>query len=151
DQGTDDVACCMSLTAGPPASPPNLPDSDSLVVFGTPTDGLDVIDSPAKWDALGTRRAIVQTIDWCGAYNPSLLGCGTTPGNKLAVALDGGPEIMALLIAHERGHNANLAHRNENCALMSSFVAPDHGCLTWGECTQYRQLLYSTFSGTCDC
>jgi hypothetical protein len=151
DQGAADVACCMSLRAAPPSTPPGAPDSDSLVVFGTPGDGLDVIDNPDEWEALGTRRAIVQTIDWCGTYNASLLGCATTPGNKLAVALDGGPGMMSLLIAHERGHNANLGHRSEACALMAPSISPTNGCLTSGECTLYRQILYSTTSGTCDC
>lgn len=140
DQGADDIACCMSLQA------------DSLVVFGTPGDGLDVIDSPSKFNALNGRRAIVQTISWCGYDNPSLVGCAEEPGDTLVVGLDAGLWLMSRVIAHERGHNASLAHRDENCALMSPSVSYGDGCLNRAECWAYRQLLAGTsLSGSCDC
>jgi hypothetical protein len=148
DQGADDVACCVSLQA---AAPAGRPDAESLVVFGTPDDGLDVIDTPEKFNALNGRRAIVQTISWCGGNNPSLIGCAQTPGDELIVALDAGPDAMAQLLAHERGHNANLSHRSGNCALMAPSIAFGGGCLTASECTMYRWIAGGAALGSCDC
>jgi hypothetical protein len=140
DQGADDIPCCMSLQ------------SDSLVVFGTPGDGLDVIEDADEFDALQGRRALVQTISWCGSYNPSLVGCAEQPGDTLVVGLDAGLWLLSRVIAHERGHNATLAHRDENCALMSPSVSYGDGCLNRTECYAFRQLLAgTTLSGTCDC
>ena len=156
DEGATDVACCMSLQAAPPAG---RPDAESLVVFGTPDDGLDVIDSAEKFAALDGKRAIVQTISWCGSSN-AFIGCAETPGDELVVALDAGPQAMALLIAHERGHNANLVHRAENCALMAPSISYGGGCLTTSECSMYRTMIPYTgpppsvgspILGSCDC
>jgi hypothetical protein len=157
DEGDSDVACCMSLQAAPPSG---RPDAESLVVFGTPDDGLDVIDSSEKFSALKGKRAIVQTISWCGSSNPSLIGCAETPGDELVVALDAGPQAMAQVIAHERGHNANLVHRGANCALMAPSLSYGGGCLTASECSMYRTMIPypgpppsvgSPILGSCDC
>jgi hypothetical protein len=140
DQGAEDVACCVAL------------EPISLEVFGTPDDGLDVIESSQEFYALNGRRAIVQTINWCGSTNPSLIGCAETPGDTLVVGFDAGPEVMGRLIAHERGHNANLSHRSDSsCALMAPYLAGNNGCLTAGECTMYRSLMGVSVSGACDC
>jgi hypothetical protein len=151
DEGANDVACCLSLQAAPPSVPPNRPDSDSLVVFGTPGDGLDVIETEAEFWALEGRKAIVAAISWCGNENPSLVGCAETPGDTLVVGLDAGLESLSQAIAHERGHNANLSHRNESCALMSPSLSFGGGCLTQAECTQYRWIPGGTTLGSCDC
>jgi hypothetical protein len=139
DQGSNDIACCMSLQA------------DSLVVFGTPGDGLDVIDDEEEWNAIQGRRSIVQTVNWCGSHNPSLIGCGVTPGNTLVVGLDAGPQTLSRVLAHERGHNANLSHRDEPCALMAPSINSQSGCLNTSECTWFRWLSGSTLQGACDC
>jgi hypothetical protein len=140
DQGDEDIGCCMSLQA------------DSLVVFGTPGDGLDVIEDADGFNALQGRRAIVQTISWCGSYNPSLVGCAEQPGDTLVVGLDAGVWLLSRVIAHERGHNATLAHRDENCALMSPSLDYGDSCVNRAECWAFRQLLAGTsVSGACDC
>jgi len=140
DQGDEDVACCMAL------------DAVTLEVFGTADDGLDVIETKAEFDALNGRRAIVQTVNWCGSTNPSLIGCAETPGDTLIVGFDAGPEVLGLLIAHERGHNANLSHRSDSsCALMSPSIGANNGCLSSNECSMYRSLMGTSVSGSCDC
>jgi hypothetical protein len=153
DEGSSDVACCVTLQA---AAPAGRPDAEALVTFGAPGDGLDVIDSLEKWNQIQGLRAIVQTISWCSYNNPSLIGCATTQpfGNTLVVALDAGPEAFARLLAHERGHNTGLVHRSSACAVMAPSISSVSGCLTTSECTSYRTYLANGSTqgtGSCDC
>ena len=138
-QQPSDVACCSTL------------DATSLPSFGNANDGLDVINSQSDWNRLGNSGAfIVQSILWCGTPGASIVGCGLTPGNKFAIALDAATSIRGVVIAHERGHNAGLAHRsNESCALMFATAASTHGCLTASECTSIRNL--GSPGGACPC
>jgi hypothetical protein len=140
-QGPVDAACCTGLEAV------------ELEVFGAPGDGLDAIDSEQEWLQLGNRKAIVQSIRWCGNVGSNILGCAETPGERLAVALDADPEDLALVLAHERGHNAGLSHRtNDSCALMRPTVNPSHGCVNSAECNAFRVLGYRhPPDGSCDC
>jgi hypothetical protein len=140
-QGGVDAPCCVRL------------DAVELERFGTPGDGLDVIDSELEWQQLGSRRAIVQSIRWCGQVRPAILGCAETPGERLAVALDTDPEDMAIVLAHERGHNAGLTHRtNDACALMRPSVYHTQGCVNGSECSVLRALASAPGPhGSCDC
>jgi hypothetical protein len=87
-RGPDDVSCCTEIQA------------ISLEVFGTPGDGLDVIDSESKWNQLGSRKAFVQDIAWCVGPT-STCGCGTVGGDRFAVSLLSSC-FFPYVIAHER-------------------------------------------------
>jgi hypothetical protein len=129
-QGPTDVACCTQI------------DAIDLEIFGTPGDGLDVIDSEAKDDQLGSMNAFVLDITW---PQPS---CGRAGlgGNGMIVALDCASRT-AVIIAHERGHNAGLNHRTDVICdpLMSGFGR----CLNISECNAFRAL--GATDGVCTC
>jgi len=116
-QQPSDVACCTKLEA------------IDLELFGTLGDGGDIIDSSSKWSALGNRKAFVSDISWCG-FPRDVLGCASIGGERMAVALDFSFSFLPVVIAHERGHNAGLAHRSaDSCKLMFPSASSDAGCL----------------------
>jgi hypothetical protein len=140
DQGEDDAACCMQLEA------------IELEIFGTPGDGLDVIDNEMEFSALLGRKALVQSINWCSVPGAGIVGCAQTPGNTLAVALDAPVGFLPVSLAHERGHNAGLQHRGDvSCALMQASLQQSHGCLRVSECLAYRGIDGVLTEGACSC
>ena len=66
----------------------------------------------------------VDTVDACGGFNVSIVGCGEFPGNNFVVesafaannSVPGGGNttVGVQLLAHELGHNLNLDHINGN-------------------------------------
>jgi len=114
-QGPIDSPCCTAIE---PAA--------SVTTFGTPGDGLDVIDFAEDGDA-PTLRAIangmpavflVDSLSTCGGVPaPGAIGCADTPlcpnpPADVAVVTLGGLErgLLGATIAHERGHNTCLQH-----------------------------------------
>lgn len=161
--GPADTPCCTKLTS-----------SASLQTFGTPGDGLEVIDSLAdqQWLAAfglpGSRAFLVDTIDYCngpgGAIGCASVGpCGNPnddPNLWLYVEVFGftAGEVSTTLpavLAHERGHNSCLNHVAANdCQLMQATVVTPGmgGCLTASECTAIRNGRTQTSSGDfCAC
>jgi hypothetical protein len=132
-QASSDVTCCTKIEAA------------DLELFGTSGDGMDIIDSESKWNQLGNRKAFVTDLVWPSpAAGRAILG-----GERMAVALDTPVSRLPHVIAHERGHNAGLNHRDDDpCNLMHS--SGDHaGCLQVSECQALRALGYN--DGTCTC
>jgi hypothetical protein len=158
-QGPADAACCTQLTRTAP-----------LATFGTPGDGLDVVDSLADQQAIaslvgpsGSRAFLVDTIDYCAgpgaaAGCASLGACGN-PNDDPALWLYAEvwgfvageiSETLPSVLAHERGHNSCLQHVSANdCQLMQgSVVAPGlGGCLSASECSAFRDGRTQTASG----
>ncbi|MCP4002847.1 MAG: hypothetical protein GY725_01500 [bacterium] len=139
DMGVEDDPCCTSLEA------------ISLVTFGTTGDGLDVIDNATDWAALGSIRAIVMSINWCGSVVAGIAGCAQNPGSRMAVALDANPTVLGLVFAHERGHNGGLSHRESGTCtpMMSATAGSNHGCLDVSECNALRA--QGSIGGNCGC
>lgn len=161
-QGPTDEPCCTRLTGSTPLS-----------TFGSPGDGLDVIDSPADQTALseiggatGSKAFLVDSTTWCGGSSPGSIGCAVVPGCSANGNDD--PDLwmyatvdafeagtLASVIAHERGHNACLNHvANKTCELMNAtvFTPGLGGCLGVSECTNYRSARTVTSSGVeCGC
>ena len=128
-QGPTDVACCTQI------------DAIDLQIFGTPGDGLDVIDSQAKQNQVISMNALVLDITY---PNPGC-GKGTLDGDGMIIALDCGN--VGQTIAHERGHNAGLNHRSDDSC--QPIMGSSRGCLNISECNAFRALCAT--DGVCTC
>jgi predicted neuraminidase len=128
-RGSDDVACCTEIEA------------IELEIFGTPGDGLDVLDSEAKWNQLGSRKALLFDISW---PSPDATGVAELGGERMAVALC--CAWIPYVIAHERLHNAGRSHGDgDPCTFMDN----GPGCLRVSECNAFRSL--GSYDGSCTC
>lgn len=159
-QGPFDTPCCTRLA-----------NSVAVTTFGTPGDGLDVIDTLAKQNILsnfstGSFAFLVDSMTFCGVNSPNAIGCARTPtcsgnGNDdpdlwMAVTVEAyDDKILPAVIAHERGHNTCLNHvAAAPCQVMQGSVAipGNGGCMTTSECSNYRAGRTETASGlTCGC
>ncbi len=159
-QGPFDNACCTRLTS-----------SVAVTTFGSPGDGLDVIDSLADQNAIaaigtGSRAFLVDSTTYCAGPSEGAIGCALRPscntnGNDdpnlwlyvTVEAYDDG--TLAAVIAHERGHNSCLQHVSQSeCQLMAATVLTPGlaGCLTASECSNFGFGRTTSSSGlTCDC
>jgi cysteine-rich repeat protein len=127
-RGPDDVACCTEIEA------------IDLEPFGTPGDGGDILDSQAKWNALGSRKAFVLDITW-----PSpTCGVGELGGERMAV--DVTCEWISYVIAHERLHNAGVNHGTGD---PPTFMDNGAAYLRVSECNAFRSL--GSDEGSCTC
>ncbi len=147
--GPADTPCCTELAQ-----------SAAVATFGSPGDGLDVVDSLADQQAIaniglpGSRAFLVDTIDYCTGPGAAI-GCASlgTCGNpnddpSLWLYLEAWgfvageiSETLPSVLAHERGHNSCLQHVSANdCQLMQGTVVTPGlgGCLTASECSAYR-------------
>ena len=112
--GQADVACPVSFTR-----------SGAVSTFGTDSDGLEVVTTEGELSAVlgvgGARVKAVSSLDYCGGFNPSIIGCAPLGGETMV--LEVGWEGTSLFV-HEYGHNRGLNHR-DGCAanLMSSSMS----------------------------
>lgn len=159
--GPADRACCTRLTR-----------SASVVTFGTPGDGRDVLDSLAEQNFFntaggsGSAAFLIDSMSYCGGASPGAVGCAEKPtcngnGNDnpdlwmvvTAEAFDDG--ILPAVVAHERGHNACLGHvSTDECQIMqaSVFIPGQSSCLSASECADFRAARTTTASGLeCGC
>ena len=156
-QGPLDRVCCSRLLKEE-HSP-----SVTLATFGTPGDGLDVIDTGelatiAATGGSGSRGFLVDSINDCGGGPASgcavIPSCGGPPDDDpdryLVVTLDAEDSgILGLVIAHERGHNACLGHvSSDPCELMQGVASG--GCLSTAECASFRDARTSS-GDACAC
>jgi hypothetical protein len=129
---TADVACCIALTR-----------SGSALAFGSPGDGLDVIDDGDELNAvLGNsvaRVKVVTTINDCGGPGMNIIGCAWRPGNGIAVVRMTNLRYEAILWAHEYGHNTGLVHNTTSSRfIMYGTNYGTNDCLTQAECDTYH-------------
>jgi len=121
----DDIACCHTLTRAAPGG-----------VFGSQSDGLDVIDSAEELNAVVAaspeRVKVVRQINWCGAPATNVIGCSLTPGNGTVVVRISGPE--GILWLHEYGHNTGLRHVSNYYYVMFPFLSGEQVELFPSEC-----------------
>ncbi len=160
-QGPVDAPCCTRITR-----------NVSVTTFGSTGDGLDVVDSLADQNAIGAHSStgsaayLVDSITYCGGSQPLAIGCAVRPGCDgdgsddpdlwMIVTVESyDDEILAAVLAHERGHNACLQHDSAaECQLMQSSVASPGlgGCLLASECSDMQAGRTTTSSGlSCTC
>lgn len=160
-QGPFDAPCCTRLAR-----------SASVTTFGTPGDGLDIMNSLADQTAIGNAGGagssafLIDSMTYCGGSAPSAIGCATNPscngnGNDdptlwMVVTVESfDSETLPSVIVHERGHNACLNHvAAAECQIMqgSVFTPGLAGCMTAGECSNYQAGRTTTSSGLeCTC
>ncbi|MAG30179.1 MAG: hypothetical protein CL908_04695 [Deltaproteobacteria bacterium] len=160
-QGPFDEPCCTRLSR-----------TASVTTFGSTGDGLDVIDSGSDQAAIaafggsGSNAFLVDSISHCSGSAPSAIGCAWRPscngnGNDdphlwmLATVESFDSGTLAIVVAHERGHNACLEHvSTAECQIMQGTIYTPGlgGCLMAGECTNYRAGRTTTSSGLeCGC
>ena len=72
--GPVDNVCCTKMT-----------NSVAVTTFGSPGDGLDVVDSVsdqnaiAGWGGSGSRAFLVDSLTYCNGSSPSAIGCALRP------------------------------------------------------------------------
>ena len=160
-QGPFDTPCCTRLGS-----------SAQVVSFGSPGDGLDVLDSESEQILLnnlasdGSNAFLIDSLTFCGGSAPNSIGCAELPGCSgnanddpnlwMAVTVDSlDAGTLPSVIAHERGHNTCLPHVTAAaCQIMqpSVFTPGNGGCLAASECTNYRAGRTQASSGlACGC
>lgn len=118
DAGADDVPCSTLLQrTGPVAIEPG--------------NGSFHIDSQADLDRacnLPGLAVVVDRIDFCNEFKPSILGCAKGPSNRCMVMENDGLSSgqVSQLWAHEFGHTQGLGHNSSNRRwIMHPTIHPD--------------------------
>lgn len=154
EQGPADSACCAEIASV------SVQAFDGTDIGGV-EDDLDILDfdgdlSDMESIAGGSPAVfLVTSIAMCGG-STTAVGCADTPScgssprrisamSNVAVL----QELTGAVLAHERGHNACLAHvSGDSCNLMRAIAGG--GCMSPTECTRIRQASQST-GAACAC
>lgn len=108
---TGDTACCNTFSR---ASEPRS--------FGSPGDGLDIIDDGGELNAVlnnaVSRVKVVRQINYCGGPGGGIIGCAWVGGYGMALVRYGDPDTEGILWIHEYGHNAGLGHDTDYRFIM---------------------------------
>lgn len=99
------------------------------------TSGDGSISSASEWGALADGINFVNDIGWCGSLAPNILGCGTTPGKRIAVV---NHSLSDIIWVHEFGHNQGLTHRDESNVIMAPVMASGNKRVNLTECNAYK-------------
>jgi hypothetical protein len=103
----EDVACCSGVRR-----------SGSGTVFGTATDGRDIIDDSTELNAVLNnsiaRVKVVRAINYCGGPGTNIIGCAWIGGWGMALVRYGSDAATeGELWWHEYGHNVGLNHNSD--------------------------------------
>jgi hypothetical protein len=134
-----DVACCVTVsrlgTAGS---------------FGSPGDGLNVIDTSSELNAVignGVARVkVVADLNYCGGPGTNIIGCGNTPGNGIVVVRLGNLNNEGALWLHEYGHNCGLSHSNTFRHVMYRSLHGSNDGMNQSQCNTYHSPLLPGFT-----
>jgi hypothetical protein len=134
----NDVACCMSVSR-----------AGSALEFGTPTDGLDIIDDYSEMQSVMTdsiaRVKVVRAINYCGGSGTNIIGCARRPGNGMVLVRMSSEAREAVLWLHEYGHNTGLTHNTASSRyIMYGTNYSTNDRLTQGECDTFHSPSTST-------
>jgi hypothetical protein len=104
--------------------------------------GVANINSAANFTAvIGTPgyAKVVNSINWCGALIPNVIGCAPVPGNSFTVVRFTANQ-EGILWAHEFGHTVSRPHRNGPTTIMNSFISVNQLELNANECFDFVSL-----------
>jgi len=126
-----DLACCITVSR-----------SGNAKTFGTPTDGLDIIDTNAELNAVlndGVARVhVVRGINYCGGTGSNIIGCAWVGGNGMSLVRQSDAGVEAVLWIHEYGHNTGLTHVADVRAIMYSIDTGANNGLLQAECNNFH-------------
>jgi hypothetical protein len=126
-----DVACCVTFSR-----------SRAGVTFGTPGDGLDVIDTPDEIQAVlddpSARFKVVRSIGYCGGAGTNIVGCGDVAGPYAVVVRLGTTASEGILWGHEYGHNVGLGHSADSRAIMYASITGANDGVAPSECDAWH-------------
>ena len=132
----EDVACCAGAQR-----------SGSGPLWGSATDGLDIIDTDAELNAVlnnsVARVKVVRAINYCGGARTNIIGCAWIGGWGVALVRYGSDaDTEGELWLHEYGHNVGLNHNADRRYLMYGTLyggsATDNVAVTTTECDRYN-------------
>jgi len=94
--------------------------------------GIDSREDLLAVIALGTAQPpiinliFVDSVDWCGFFSPSIVGCSNSRGNTIVLESDAAASLMGTeLLAHELGHLLDLRHVDGAPNLMNPSLNGD--------------------------
>lgn len=126
-----DVACCNRLAR-----------KGTGGTFGTPGDGLDIVDNLSEQIAVQqvstARVKIVRVINFCGAPGMNFTGCSGVSGNFMMLERQSNLTSEAILWAHEYGHNVGLNHNPDSQYIMYATLTGGNNGLSAAECDKYH-------------
>jgi len=127
----EDVACCVRFSR-----------YGSGVTFGSPGDGLDVIDTISEQITVlyvtVARFKVVRLINYCGVAGTNILGCSLVSGNSAIVVRQSNLSNEGILWVHEYGHNLGLAHNPDSRYILYVTNTGNNNGLTQAECDKYH-------------
>ncbi len=126
-----DVACCVEFHR-----------KGTTRWFGSPGDGLDVIDNETELAAVlddpVARVKVVRAINYCGGPGTNIIGCAWMGRKGAAVVrLPKGKQEHVLWI-HEYGHNVGLDHNTTSGEYIMHGTIYSNRAVTQAECNQYH-------------
>ena len=129
----EDTACCLAFARAGTAQS-----------FGSPNDGLDVLDTDtetrAAMDDTSAHVKIVRAINACGGtISTNIIGCGWIGRAGFVVERRSDVGQEGALWAHENGHNAGINHNSNNTDwIMFGSLGSNNRALLAAECTQFH-------------
>jgi hypothetical protein len=127
----EDVACCVEFAR-----------RGSARWFGSPGDGLDVIDNQAELtavlDAAVAGVKVVRAINYCGGPGTNIIGCGWMGRKGAAVVRLPKGKHEAALWVHEYGHNVGLDHNMASSQYIMYPTIGSNKAVTQAECNRYH-------------
>lgn len=96
----------------------------------------------ARINASDTTIKVVGEINWCGQLGPSIIGCASMPGPRMAVTRFSPRSMEPILWAHEYAHTTGSPHRSAARQLMRPSIASNMREIDGAECGR----LVSVFS-----
>jgi hypothetical protein len=128
---SDDLACCITVGR-----------SGTAMTFGSPDDGLDVVDTQEEIQAVlngsTARVKVVRSINYCAGAGTNIIGCSLVPGDTMVVVRLTSVSGEGVLWLHEYGHNTGLGHNGDSRYIMHARYNGSNSALAQVECNAFH-------------